>query len=235
MSERVVSSFWDHLEVLRKVLFRCLIAWLVGAVAAFCFKNLLFGLLFAPSRDDFISYQGLTWLCEKTGWQSLCPGSFQASFINTELAAQFMTHIKVALGARLRSTCVIREGETSCCTHHHLGHPALHARRADELLHHLPFRLPFPQRIPSVRRGEKPDLTLVLHLQPAHAQPADGHPVRDPHRQPSPRQGGTITGRYLEEIPPPRHRGHRHRGGRHHPHRRCSDTDASHLAHLSAI
>ena len=101
MSERVVSSFWDHLEVLRKVLFRCLIAWMAGAVAAFCFKNLLFGLLFAPSRDDFISYQGLAWLCEKTGWQSLCPGSFQALFINTELAAQFMTHIKVALGAGL--------------------------------------------------------------------------------------------------------------------------------------
>ena len=101
MSEQKVSSFWDHLEVLRKVLFRCLIAWMVGAVAAFCFKNLLFGLLFAPSRDDFISYQGLAWLCEKTGWQSLCPGSFQALFINTELAAQFMTHIKVALGAGL--------------------------------------------------------------------------------------------------------------------------------------
>ena len=99
MSEREVSSFWDHLDVLRKVLFRCLIAWFVGAVAAFCFKNLLFGLLFAPSRDDFISYQGLAWLCERTGWQSLCPGNFQASFINTDLAAQFMTHIKVALGA----------------------------------------------------------------------------------------------------------------------------------------
>ena len=101
MSEREVSSFWDHLDVLRKVLFRCLIAWFVGAVAAFCFKNLLFGLLFAPSRDDFISYQGLAWLCERTGWQSLCPGNFQASFINTDLAVQFMTHIKVALGAGL--------------------------------------------------------------------------------------------------------------------------------------
>ena len=101
MSEQKVSSFWDHLEVLRKVLFRCLIAWFVGATAAFCFKNLLFGLLFAPSRDDFLSYQALAWLCERTGWQSLCPGSFQASFINTELAAQFMTHIKVALGAGL--------------------------------------------------------------------------------------------------------------------------------------
>ena len=101
MSEREVSSFWDHLEVLRKVLFRCLIAWLIGAVAVFSFKEILFNLLFAPSRDDFISYRLMAWLCAKTSWQSLCPGSFQASFINTELAAQFMTHIKVALGAGL--------------------------------------------------------------------------------------------------------------------------------------
>ena len=101
MSEREVSSFWDHLDVLRKVLFRCLIAWAIGALAAFCFKDTLFRLLFAPSTDSFISYRGLSWLCATTGWQSLCPGSFQASFINTELAAQFMTHIKVALWAGL--------------------------------------------------------------------------------------------------------------------------------------
>ena len=101
MSNRDVSSFWDHLDVLRKVLFRCLIAWAIGVVVAFCFKTVLFNLLFAPSRDDFISYQFMAWLCAKTGWQSLCPGSFQASFINTELAAQFMTHLKVALWAGL--------------------------------------------------------------------------------------------------------------------------------------
>ena len=101
MSERDVSSFWDHLDVLRKVLFRCLIAWTLGAVAAFCFKEVLFDLLFAPSRDDFISYRLMAWLCAQTGWEVLCPDSFQASFINTELAAQFMTHLKVALWAGL--------------------------------------------------------------------------------------------------------------------------------------
>ena len=101
MSEREVSSFWDHLDVLRKVLFRCLIAWTIGAMAAFCFKDILFRLLFAPSTDSFVSYRALAWLCAQTGWQSLCPGSFQASFINTELAAQFMTHLKVALWAGL--------------------------------------------------------------------------------------------------------------------------------------
>ena len=39
MSELDVSSFWDHLEVLRKVLFRCLIVWGIGAIVAFCFKT----------------------------------------------------------------------------------------------------------------------------------------------------------------------------------------------------
>lgn len=101
MSEREVSSFWDHLDVLRKVLFRCLIAWAIGAVAAFCFKEILFGLLFAPSTDNFVSYRLMAGLCHRTGWQALCPGSFEASFINTELAAQFMMHIKVALWAGL--------------------------------------------------------------------------------------------------------------------------------------
>ena len=99
MSEREVSSFWDHLDVLRKVLFRCLIAWAIGATVAFCFKSILFNLLFAPSTDTFISYRGLAWLCEKTGWQSLYPGSFEASFINTELAAQFMTHTGLNKGS----------------------------------------------------------------------------------------------------------------------------------------
>jgi len=101
MSKREVSSFWDHLDVLRKVLFRCLTAWAIAAIAAFCFKDVLFSLLFAPSTDDFVSYRLMARLCEKTGWQSLCPGSFEAQFINTELAAQFMTHIKVALWAGL--------------------------------------------------------------------------------------------------------------------------------------
>ena len=101
MSVPDARSFWDHLEEFRKVLFRCLAAWLVGAVLAFCFKNLLFQVLFAPSSADFVSYRGLCRLAQATGWTSLCPDAFEARFINTELAAQFMTHIKVSLWAGL--------------------------------------------------------------------------------------------------------------------------------------
>ena len=76
MSQAEVSSFWDHLDVLRKVLFRCLIAWAIGAMAAFCFKETLFDLLFAPSRDDFISYRIMAWLCTQTPVHAMeMPGS----------------------------------------------------------------------------------------------------------------------------------------------------------------
>ena len=101
MSATEARSFWDHLEEFRGVLLRCLTAWLVGAVLAFCFKNLLFRVLFAPSSNGFVSYRGLCRLAQATGWESLCPGAFEAQFINTELAAQFMTHVKVALWAGL--------------------------------------------------------------------------------------------------------------------------------------
>ena len=101
MSAADPRSFWDHLEEFRKVLFHCLIAWLVGAALAFCFKSLLFQVLFAPSSADFVSYRGLCRLAQATGWEALCPSAFEAQFINTELAAQFMTHIKVALWSGL--------------------------------------------------------------------------------------------------------------------------------------
>ncbi len=101
MSAADPRSFWDHLEEFRKVLFRCLIAWLIVSIWAFCFKDLLFRVLFAPSSADFVSYRGLCRLAQATGWETLCPNAFEAQFINTELAAQFMTHIKVALWAGL--------------------------------------------------------------------------------------------------------------------------------------
>ena len=101
MSAADPRSFWDHLEEFRKVLFRCLMLWLIGTVLAFCFKDLLFRVLFAPSSTGFVSYRGLCRLAQATGWEALCPNASEAQFINTELAAQFMTHVKVALLAGL--------------------------------------------------------------------------------------------------------------------------------------
>lgn len=92
-------TFWDHLDELRSVLLKSLAAWLVGVVAAFLCKDLLFSWLFAPASPDFVLYRALCRLAESTGLAALCPGEMEVSFLNTELTAQFMTHVEVSLWA----------------------------------------------------------------------------------------------------------------------------------------
>ncbi len=92
-------TFWDHLDELRSVLLKSLAAWLVCAIAAFFAKDILFAWLFAPTSSDFVLYRALCRLAECTGWSALCPRDVQVSFLNTELTAQFMTHVEVSLWA----------------------------------------------------------------------------------------------------------------------------------------
>ncbi len=91
-----MPSFWDHLDELRSVLIRCVVAWGICAVAAFCFRDALFAFLFAPAHPDFITYCLLRSLPCEEGW-----GEVSVSFINTQLAAQFTTHMQVAALAGL--------------------------------------------------------------------------------------------------------------------------------------
>ncbi len=91
-----MPSFWDHLDELRSVLIRCVVAWAVCAVAAFCFRDALFAFLFAPAHPDFITYRILNSLSLGEGL-----GEASISFINTQLAAQFTTHMQVAALAGL--------------------------------------------------------------------------------------------------------------------------------------
>lgn len=90
-------TFWEHVEVFRKVIFRCLAIWLLCAIAAFVFKDGVFRILFAPSKSDFILYDILCFISHKTNVEVLCPGYFEIDFINTQLASQFMTHLSVSL------------------------------------------------------------------------------------------------------------------------------------------
>ena len=87
----MAESFWDHLDELRSVLIRCVVAWGICAVAAFCFREALFAFLFAPAHPDFITYRLLRSLPCGEGW-----GEVSVSFINTQLAAQFTVHMQVA-------------------------------------------------------------------------------------------------------------------------------------------
>jgi sec-independent protein translocase protein TatC len=78
-------TFWDHLEDLRKCIFRILGVFALAVVVLFFFKNFLFDqLILAPSKSDFFLYQ-------------LLGADFSMTLVNIEVAAQFLIHIKITL------------------------------------------------------------------------------------------------------------------------------------------
>jgi sec-independent protein translocase protein TatC len=78
-------TFWDHLEDLRKCIFRILGVFASAVVVLFFFKKFLFdGLILAPSKSDFFLYK-------------LLGADFSMTLVNIEVAAQFLIHIRITL------------------------------------------------------------------------------------------------------------------------------------------
>lgn len=84
MSESGEMTFWDHLDVLRKSIFRIVVVVLAAAIGLFTFKDFLFDdLILAPANEDFFLYK---WL----------GADFSLELVNIEVTAQFMIHMKIA-------------------------------------------------------------------------------------------------------------------------------------------
>ncbi len=82
-------TFWDHLDELRKVLFRVVICLFALTIIAFAFKEQLFAFILAPSKSDFLFYRLLNLI-------NIQVEAFDCQLINTELTGQFMAHIRVS-------------------------------------------------------------------------------------------------------------------------------------------
>lgn len=89
-------SFGEHLEELRKMLFRILAVVMVFAIAIFCFKDKTFEFLMAPSQWDFITYRYIEKFLHWLG-SSFTFNEYHINLIATELSSQFMTHVTTAL------------------------------------------------------------------------------------------------------------------------------------------
>ena len=89
-------TFGGHLEVLRQMLFRILIAIAAFAVAIFCFKDTTFDLLLAPGKSDFCLYHWIEQFFAFVGYDfHFSP--FEVDLIATDLSSQFMTHVSTSL------------------------------------------------------------------------------------------------------------------------------------------
>lgn len=83
MAQSGEMTFWDHLEDLRKCIFRIIAVFATVTVGLFFFKEFLFeDVILAPSKADFYLYQ-------------LLGADVSVSLVNIEVAAQFMIHMKV--------------------------------------------------------------------------------------------------------------------------------------------
>lgn len=91
-------SFWDHLDELRKILFRIFAFVAVISLVLFAYMKELFdNLILAPTRNDFFLYEWLNHAAKKL---PIIPdfviGAFQVKIININLASQFFIHMSTS-------------------------------------------------------------------------------------------------------------------------------------------
>jgi sec-independent protein translocase protein TatC len=92
-------SFLDHLEELRWHLVRSSAAVLIGAIAAFLNKYIIFDvILFGPKNPDFITYRAFCKISHLLGiGDAMCFDAPTISLINTTMSGQFSTHIYISI------------------------------------------------------------------------------------------------------------------------------------------
>lgn len=92
-------SFWDHLDELRKILFRIIAVVMVVSGVLFLYMPELFDrFILAPSRSDFFLYQWLNEVAKKYPFiPDFCIGPFHVKIININLASQFLVHMSSSL------------------------------------------------------------------------------------------------------------------------------------------
>ena len=84
-------SFLDHLEELRWHIMRSIAAILVFTIAAWIFRNEIFGnIIMGPTKVDFATNLALCHLADITGWASLCMQKADFILQSREVSGQFM-------------------------------------------------------------------------------------------------------------------------------------------------
>lgn len=97
MSDKELT-FWDHLDELRRVLFRILGVWFLLAVGYFIAMPYLFdNVVLAPCHNDFIFYDVLRYVGEIFDLKDeFFTQEFHVKLININLAAPFFIHMSTA-------------------------------------------------------------------------------------------------------------------------------------------
>lgn len=98
MAEEQNLTFLDHLEDLRWMLFRSLVAVFVFAIASFIAMPYLYDqYVMGPTRADFFLYRYLCILTTSIPFiPNFCDNSFHIEIVNINLASQFFRHMSTS-------------------------------------------------------------------------------------------------------------------------------------------
>jgi len=91
-------SFLDHLEALRRHLFRSVSAILIFTVMAFIAKSFVFGIvILGPSKVDFVTYRWLCTVSDYFGIPALCIDELPFTIQSRQMTGQFSMHVTSSL------------------------------------------------------------------------------------------------------------------------------------------
>ncbi len=87
-------SFWEHLEELRGMMVRSVLAILLLGIIAFINRKLIFDeVILAPNDPHFITNRAFCWVGKLLGIESMCVESVKITIINYSMSGQFMVHM----------------------------------------------------------------------------------------------------------------------------------------------
>ena len=91
-------SFWDHIDALRSVLVRIVVALVVVTIGLFCLMPSIFdSIILAPCHGDFVLYRLFERMTSSLSWlPQFSTSDFQVELINIKLASQFFVHMSTS-------------------------------------------------------------------------------------------------------------------------------------------
>ena len=95
MEDKADMSFWEHLDVLRGTLIKIIAGTAICGIMAFILKDEVFSIILAPKDSSFITYRLLDKISASASGTTA--DAFSVDIINTGLAGQFVTHMKIAV------------------------------------------------------------------------------------------------------------------------------------------
>jgi sec-independent protein translocase protein TatC len=91
-------TFWEHIDDLRKVLFKIAAVVIGLSVVFFCFMREIFDyVILAPCNSDFITYRMFDFIEGDGSFLPDLAGKFDIKLININLGTQFMTHMSSSM------------------------------------------------------------------------------------------------------------------------------------------